>query len=292
MITKPILAATIKDVTKLRFPLLVSPKLDGIRCLRPHGMAPVTRNFKPIPNRFIQEELTKILPEGIDGEILIKGGEFNDVQSKVMSFEGEPDFEFWAFDLVQIVGGGLHFPFSSRFQRLSDAHVRHPSPRIKVVPHYRCADLASLERYEALFLDEGFEGLMARHPNAPYKLGRSTFKEHYLLKLKRFAESEGTVIGFSEKFHNANKLEQDAFGHAKRSSAQDNLVPMNTLGALKVQFNGFTFNIGTGFDDSQRQFIWDNKPKHIGLKVTFKHQKSGAKDKPRFPVFKCFRRDL
>jgi len=40
----------------LRFPILATPKLDGIRRLK-IGWRALTRSFKPISNRFVQVQL-------------------------------------------------------------------------------------------------------------------------------------------------------------------------------------------------------------------------------------------
>ena len=42
---KPLLAETVEDISKLRYPLLASPKLDGIRCVKLNGKA-LTRKQK------------------------------------------------------------------------------------------------------------------------------------------------------------------------------------------------------------------------------------------------------
>src|SRR6185312_2133715 len=114
-------------------------------------------------------------------------------------------------------------------------------------------------------------------------------------KLKRFEDSEATIIGFEERMQNNNEATEDAFGHTKRSSHKDNLVPSNTLGTLLVKDikNGVEFGLGTGFDDKIRKLIWDNKEKYLGKIVTYQYQKI-EKDRPRFPSWKGFRdeRDL
>ena len=112
------------------------------------------------------------------------------------------------------------------------------------------------------------------------------------MKYKRFVDDEAVVIGFEERMHNDNEAEKDNFGRTKRSSAMAGMVASNTLGALLVRDikTGVEFSIGTGFDDEQRKDIWTHKRQIIGLTLTYKHfAQSGAKDKPRFPVFKAFR---
>jgi hypothetical protein len=121
----------------------------------------------------------------------------------------------------------------------------------------------------------------------------------HLVKYKEWADAEGTVVGFEERMHNANEDVRDNLGHAKRSSHKENMVPMDTLGALILDTAWGELKVGTGFDDAQRQNIWDanNKGKvcmnarDYMRKVTFKYQAFGMQDKPRFPVFMHFRED-
>src|SRR5688572_8614407 len=96
----PMLAATLTGAPKM-FPLLVSPKLDGIRCLVIHGVL-VSRNLKPIPNKWIQGLFGQKKYNGLDGELIVGSDTAVDVfqttTSGVMSIEGEPDVRFHVFD--------------------------------------------------------------------------------------------------------------------------------------------------------------------------------------------------
>jgi len=58
--------------------------------------------------------------------------------------------------------------------------------RVKPIGVYNIKDLEEFKACEEKFLKEGYEGIMARSPHAPYKVGRSTLKEQGLLKIKRF----------------------------------------------------------------------------------------------------------
>lgn len=53
---KPMLAGKFPGDDKLRFPLFVQPKLDGIRCVI-SGQIALTRTLKPVPNAEIQAAL-------------------------------------------------------------------------------------------------------------------------------------------------------------------------------------------------------------------------------------------
>jgi DNA ligase-1 len=77
MITRPLLAASLGDINSLTFPVLATPKIDGIRVLKVGGKV-VTRQFKPLPNNHIREMLEQYLPDNIDGEVVTPGS-FNDI---------------------------------------------------------------------------------------------------------------------------------------------------------------------------------------------------------------------
>src|SRR5216684_92514 len=83
MLFKPMLALSkLPDFTKLRFPLLVSPKLDGVRATVQGGRLR-SRSLKEIPNKNVQD-LFRNLPEGTDGE-LIHGQPWNDPYRRTIS---------------------------------------------------------------------------------------------------------------------------------------------------------------------------------------------------------------
>jgi DNA ligase-1 len=282
------LAAALEHPNQLRFPILASPKLDGIRCLIIDGLGPVTRTFKPIPNTYIAALLSK-LPNGLDGELMVKSDSFSDVQSAVMCRSGNPEFTYFVFDYVI----DLNEPFIDRVKRLENLSL--PNFCQKVQQTF-ISNQAELDQYEQECLTNGYEGVMIRSLNSPYKCGRSTEREGYLLKVKRFVDSEAIILGFEEQFANTNTEEYDAFGKIKRSTKLKGMVPKNTLGALQVRDlkTNIEFNISTGMDDAQRKYIWNNRANFLHKIIKYKYQPVGALEKPRFPVFLGIRdeRDL
>ena len=283
------LAVAVKDIKTLSYPVYVSPKLDGIRCLKVNGQA-VSRKFKPIPNKFIREWIEANLPDGVDGELLA-GGSFNEAQSLIMSRDGEPDFTYQLFDYVK---GECAMRFNERqyhLLQIYNALSAESQKHVLIVPQYMVERVEELISFEERFIAAGYEGLMVRSIDSPYKNGRSTLREGYLLKVKRFEDSEAEIIGYGEQMHNGNEAEKDAFGRTKRSSCQENLVPAGILGKLLLKDikTGVEFGCGTGFDIAMRKEIWDNQKKYLSRIVCYKCQPSGAKDLPRFPVFKGFR---
>ena len=67
---KPMLAHTIKDTSKIAYPVMVSVKMDGIRCLIKNGVA-LSRTFKPIRNDYIQSVIRKRENYCLDGELIV-----------------------------------------------------------------------------------------------------------------------------------------------------------------------------------------------------------------------------
>lgn len=278
---KPMLACE-ADLTKLRFPLLASPKLDGIRAIVRDGVV-YSRSNKPIPNKFVQEMFS--MYEHFDGELIVGDATssmvYRETTSHVMSHDktGFP-VRFFVFDHVR----DLQQPYSLRLHQLmGDAR---DDARLVLHTQMLIRTLEQLINFENDCLDNGYEGLILRDSEAPYKLGRSTANEGYLLKLKRFQDAEAEVIGFEERMHNGNEATVSELGRTKRSSHQAGKSGRGDLGALVCRNrDGVEFNIGTGLDDSERARIWNNRSEFLGALVKYKFFPVGVKEAPRHPVF-------
>ena len=291
-ITKPMLAGDPKgDLAKLTWPQYGTTKLDGIRCLKVKGFGVVSRTFKPIANKHIRETLTRILPDGADGEILA-GKNFQDCTHAVMSYDGTPDFKYYMFDLV---AEGLEYePYLSRieqlkkwYEKISDADKE----LICLVLPEKISSKTDLDIFEEKCLNDGYEGVILRKGGGPYKCGRSTMKEQYLTKVKRFSDSEAEIIDTEELMNNLNEATKDNFGRTERSSHKANLSGAGVLGALVVKdlTTGLTFRVGTGFDAEQRKTLWQLRTSLVGQVVKYKFFDIGVKELPRHPVYLGFR---
>ena len=282
MAFKPLLAETITDFAALRYPLVASPKLDGIRSIN-LGEGLVSRTLKPIPNDHVQSLFGGAELRGLDGELICGDptakDAYNKTYSAVMSKDGTPDVTFFVFDHVES-------PMAPFTERLAKVHKMMPQLNCVVVEQRLVHDEAALLNLEERWLGQGYEGVMVRSPNGRYKYGRSTEKEGILLKLKRFRDDEFKVIGFEERLHNGNEATIDELGRTKRSSHQENKTGRGDLGALILETSeGIQFNCGSGFTDDQRREIWDNKEAYLGQFAKVKHFAYGVVEKPRFPTF-------
>lgn len=289
---KPMLAGE-ADLAKLKFPLIASPKLDGIRGLV-SGSKLMSRSLKLIPNANIQAHFGHKLLDGFDGELIMYSPTAKDVYRKTTSVvmsDDKPSLgcTYYVFDLHD---SDASYTLRRKALETRVAKLTNKFPYVKVLDQEWITDMGALMGYEAQKLAEGYEGLILRNPDSRYKFGRSSTKEGILLKLKRFTDSEARIIGFEEQMHNTNEAQTNELGRTKRSTAKAGLVGKDTLGALVCQdiASKIEFNIGTGFDDATKQYIWDNRENGMmGAIVKYKSFMIGVKEAPRHPVFLGFR---
>lgn len=288
MIVKPMLSASLDevDLSTLKYPLIASPKLDGIRCLVINGVA-FSRNMKPIRNEYVQAWATN--KHGLDGELIVGSPTGPNVlgftQSGVMSTAGYPDFTFFGFDVHNDPA-----PFHERYTFLLGLAGME---RFVPVPHENIANVQDLLSFEEDCLTMGYEGIMVRAPWAPYKNGRSTLREGFLMKLKRFTDGEAKVLRLEEGKYNRNVLQSDELGRAKRSHSMLNLVPNGTVGTLIAEdpeWGELRIAPGT-MNHAERKYYWENPAQLVGQTIHWRSFGYGIKDKPRFPRFYGIRSD-
>lgn len=282
---KPMLASE-ADLDKLVYPVLGSPKFDGIRSCTVGNQA-LSRNGKPIPNNRVRALLEKHAIN-LDGELIVGNPTaancFNLTTSAVMSRDCDCQFRLFAFDVI----GQPQTPF---WRRLEMVRERELPNWIVPVDHVVLNSREDLDEYEARHVAEGWEGVMLRSPDGWYKYGRSTVREGGLLKLKRFQDDEAIVTGVEELYRNENEAMKDTWGHTVRGDSKAGMVPAGVLGALVVDYNGVELRLGSGFTAAQRAELWAQRDNLPGRKATFKFQRVGSMDAPRFPTFKGFRLD-
>jgi len=271
---RPMLAATVKDIRNLRFPLLASPKLDGVRAIVIDGHV-LSRTMKLIPNQRVQELYGAPEFNGYDGELIVGPPTAPDCYRRTVSAvmtadDRSADVNFMVFDNFKAKGC-----FELRHQTVIP-ELRHA--------HTNIAHSDDLDKYETYLVDAGYEGVILRAHAGEYKLGRSTLNEQGMLKLKRFQDDEALVTGVEELMHNDNPAMLDERGYTKRTSHQANKVPMGLLGALVCTWNGKTMRIGSGFTAAERAEFWE-RDDIIGRVAKFKYLAVGMKDLPRHPVF-------
>lgn len=296
ILVRPLLAAktTEADLQRLQYPVLGSPKIDGIRALISNGWV-LSRTMKQIPNRYTQAVFGLKELEGLDGELVVgRPWDKNLMQqttSGVMTHGGIPrNLAYYVFDRWD--APDKHY--AERLQELVWTHGA-VQPDLVVLHHELIESYEDLLAYEQKCLRDGYEGIMIRSVIGKYKQGRSTVREGILLKVKRFHDAEATITGFEPLLRNENAATLDERGYTKRSSSKDGKFADDLLGSLTVKdlATGVQFDIGSGFTEAQRIGLWNERHTLIGKLIKYKSfANAGVKDKPRFPIFLGFRSPL
>lgn len=276
----------IEDFSKIKFPVLASPKIDGFRCVL--GSQAYTSRMARFPNKKVHKALKGLLTDEtpLDGEIVVgkrRGpGVLQRTSSGVTSEGGDPDWRLWVFDAPREGVGRLN-----RLKLAAKAVKALGDKRIRFIKHEVIHNIEELEEYIRVCLAAGFEGVMISDPGGPYKQGKSTVRQGWLLKIKPFETHEARITGYYEEMENTNEQTRDATGKAKRSSAKKGKRPKGTLGGFIGTdiVTGVEVRCGGGFSAAQRRDFWKTRDQLVGQIFTYSKQAVGEKDKPRHPNF-------
>ena len=228
-----------------------SEKLDGIRAYWT-GQHLVTRNGNRI---YAPEWFIRVLPDyPLDGELWAGRGNFHLVQQTVLDKtpieSAWQRIDFMVFDMPYSAGD-----YRKRYYNIQHLVFAMDAPHIKYVEHRAIQDEKHLfEQLDHISQSDG-EGVMLRKVSSRYQAGRGSD----LLKLKRFADAEATVIGYKP---GTGRL-------------------LGMMGAVVVRLtDGTEFYIGSGFTDDVRK-----SPPKIGSTITFRYNGYTHNGKPRFARF-------
>lgn len=185
---KPMLAKTV-NWAKVEFPVLVQPKLDGVRCLmvvKDDEIYFQSRSGKMYTTLgHIESELL----EHIRGENFILDGE---VYSHEISFQeiisavkakgiNSSKLHFRAYDTVDSM------PQSARIQTLSSYLRKMNFKTVHFVETHLVHDKERVMELHSKWTEDGYEGAMIRFLDGKYKQG---VRSSELLKVKEFNEEE------------------------------------------------------------------------------------------------------
>jgi DNA ligase 1 len=261
-----------------------SPKLDGIRCMFINGKMH-TRAGKDVVGfenieAQLQDAAERFDLDFIDGELYSDEIPFQDIQGIVVRNKNivpEDKLKIW-FNVFAVGNDSIKdtpwmlekldliaFHGYSHLKPLSYSWIKNDPDLI----NERCQE----------FMDQGYEGIMLRHPTNWYEWKRG----QGLLKHKLFLEDDFEVTGFEE-------------GTGKF---------VGSLGALhirgKTDGKKIIARVGSGYDDAERKEIWAMGHDVVGMTIEVKFQ--GITDYPdknidvadiysiRFPVFNKFKED-
>jgi len=248
-----------KHASKIKYPAYVQPKLDGVRCLAKKLNGDVvlwSRSGKVFDTpSLIKDQLTKTLLEGqcLDGELYVHGWDFQRIIRAVKKYRDDTDLlEYHIYDVPARSSMG----FEGRFIQRNESIL---GEAIKIVPTHLTANLDELNSYEEKYVSLGFEGIVVRNADGPYKFKHRSYD---LQKVKRFEDAEFTITGGKEGVGRAKG--QVIFTCINEDSLEFDVRPTGT--------------------DEVRKNMWTKLDEYIGQQLTVKFQGRTLDNLPRFPV--------
>lgn len=190
---------------RMSFPCHISPKLDGVRCLARIKDGTVTLTSRggkeyPVPHQIEQDlicvwEFMHVDELILDGELYIHGVSLQNIVSAVKSTDNpiHGDVEFHIFDIPS------DEPWEQRWLNLRDlrSDIDYLMGRcsLKIVGNVLVTSEGEARGYLQQFMDAGYEGLMLRALDAPYKFNHRSVG---LMKWKEFQDVEAKIIAVRE----------------------------------------------------------------------------------------------
>ena len=272
------------EIDDVKYPCYVSLKYDGFRCAVVEGKT-VLNSLRELDNLYTREKLLSTPQlDKHDGELvmlpLTDNKCFNRCQSAFRRADGEPDFRYVVFDVIN------EKTFEERW--INFTKPEYPEWVIVDTP-VLIKNRQELDIFVNEAIDQGHEGVILRQGKSKYKFGRASFKTQELLRIKPMEDDEAEIVGFECEYENTNEAGVDKHGHTKRSHAQEGLIPKDTLGKLICNHPKWGKLSISGFEDDVADEIWRNQPKYMGELACFRFQKVGSLEKPRLPKFKGIR---
>jgi DNA ligase-1 len=281
-----------------RFPCFGSPKLDGFRCVVVDGKA-LSKTLKPVRNARVQKALGIAGLNGLDGELVVgRPTEHPDDETTVLgrtmsgvtSGDGDPDFKFYVFDRWDRPTR----PFSWRSGSAEDIIDDFPKRPLSFVPQRLLRTWPEVLSFEEEMLAAGYEGVCLRPADSPYKYGKVTPKEGWLLKMKRFTDGEATVLEVRPAMSNQNEAERTPSGKLVRSTSAVGRTASLEAGKLRVQdlATGQDMLIGTGrMPKTMRVELLERPERAVGKVVTWRYFGYGVLNAARHAHFVAFRHE-
>ena len=255
---------------------VVEPKLDGLRCI---AIIDKTGTSAQLLSRagnvlynteIVEKELLSLGVADVvfDGEIIAK--DWNLTQSIAHSKEEHPDrgvLTLQLFDCLPISQWQTDVPsepYEKRYDYLKSI-LKDDCPHLAQVLGLPVSTLDGATLLFDGYLLAGYEGVVLKKKDSVYSFGRSKDWR----KWKPVITVDIPITGFME-------------GTGKN---------VGRLGAVYCDLAGKKVKVGSGFSDTERTDIWENKEAYLGRILEVKAQEVTKDGSLRFPRFLRFRTD-
>lgn len=165
---------------RVKFPVQMSPKIDGLRCIFEDGELRTRKGNKFKGLNLLKSRLIDSLPGDfkgrLDGELIVPGKAFDDISGDLRSFRETDKVHYYIFDMVL----DPTEPLFRRTSRLLSWYngwyggVANPSlVNFCPIDTFTCDSIEACTKYYDYFLEQGYEGGMVKNPDSPYFDDRS-----------------------------------------------------------------------------------------------------------------------
>jgi DNA ligase 1 len=266
------------DITKLSYPRIVQPKLDGYRAIHKEGIF-ISRTGKPFGNSRIArffEQLKSINDYVFDGEMYAHGIGFNKLQTILNTHDGPLPYslKYVVYDCIPLKDWekqSCNIPYEERLKKareLINTYIANYKKIVDISSDLVHSSKEVVELYKE-YLANGYEGAMIKDPNGKYYWKRVTVRNGAMLKLKPFKSVDLKVTGFYD-------------GEGRNEGK---------AGGFVVDYNGVPVRVGTGLTDSLRDEVAKNPASYLGKTIEVKYLEETEDKSLRHPVFTRFREE-
>lgn len=253
----PILTILDKNLDRIQYPVVCSPKPGGIRCITDHDGTPCLINGSVIKNDYIRTQIKNYGVPGLDGDIIIDSYDVVNTLSAVRKFKF-------------IIHDKLDSSPAAYYHRMQQFNTIVPTPRpefIRLTTTALCYNADGIREYWKQCALNGAHGIYIRRTTSnwfsnhvpPYSIVWSDLDwcEYFIWKV-----STAIIVGFN------------------KNPDEDTLESLVVKDIKTKQ----TFSINQGFTLRERNLIWKNSTQYMGMKITYKYQPVD-KQIPGSPVY-------
>lgn len=260
-----------KHGSKITFPALAQPKLDGVRCMvKAESDGTISIFSRKGKNFTVLDHIVDVVKQIDVGDVVLDGELFSDVldfqrvtglvRKKKLTVADMEDMKLLKFNVFDCIKqSDLGMSFIQRWMLVDEIVKRDHSGTLKIVPIHEVSGTDDIDRLLYEFLDNGDEGIMIRNTESEYEIDKRSYN---LQKYKKFSDSEYKIVD------------------AHEGSGNDE----GTVIWICETENGDRFNVRPVGTRDERKSFYDNRESYVGRMLTVKYQELTNDGIPRFPV--------
>jgi DNA ligase-1 len=258
-----------KREKKLKFPLCIQPKLNGVRCMAyplPGGaIRLMSRGGKDYTIDHIQQALVQRITPGtcLDGEVYAHGRSLQNIRHLIETPSDDSLLlSLVCYDITKLPPDKANW--HQRYNELGAWFAQHHQdvcPAIKMCHTETVNSMEEVKAFHDAWVEKGYEGAMIRTMKGTYRMAAKSVD---LLKVKMFQDAEFVVTGW-------------------------NVGKDGVIKYVCVQEEGLEFEARPMGTEAERAELLKTADADVGRLLTVKFQERSDDNIPIFPVGVAFR---